>query len=945
MSTPEAIARQKIDAALAESGWRVQDYKAMNLMAGPGVAIREFPLKTGHGTCDYLLFVETRPVGVIEAKKQGDTLKGVEIQTGKYSVGLPEWLDPWTRPLAMLYESTGSKTQFTNGLDPDPRSREIFTFHRPETLKRWSAPAVIPLPEDVQRAAENKQPWDQVWTPRRRFQNMPPLEKADLWPAQIEAIANLERSLAEGRPRALIQMATGSGKTYTSINAIYRMIKFGGVERVLFLVDRSNLGRQALNEFQQFETPDDGRKFTELYNVQRLTSNKIDPVARVVITTVQRLYSILRGDDSLDDEDVEEGSLFDTGSIGPVDPVMIGYNPAVPIELFDMIFVDECHRSIYNLWRQVLDYFDATLVGLTATPSKQTLGFFDQNLVMEYNHARAVADGVNVDYDIYEIRTRIGEEGATVEAGLVVDTRDRLTRQVRWSKLDEDLTYTAKQLDKDVVAVDQIRTVIRAFKQRLFTEIMPNRTEVPKTLIFAKDDSHADDIVAIVREEFGKGNAFCQKITYRTTGAKPEELLSSFRNDYDPRIVVTVDMIATGTDIKPLEIVMFLRSVKSRNYFEQMKGRGVRVISPTDLQGVTPDAKQKDRFVLVDCVGIVMDDLIDQPPLERNPGASLEQLMNKVALNAATPDDLSSLASRLARLDRALDTKARQELTETGNGLSISAIAHGLVDALDPDVQVQAARTKFELDPETEPTGDQLQATRVELMRNAAMPLMANAPLRNAIVIARKRTEQTIDKLTRDEITRAGYSIDAAEKAKQTVASFEQFIADNKDELTAIQFYYSRPYREGLRMRDLKALANAISAPPRSWTVDALWDAYAALGKSVGRGSRQRVLADLLSLVELAITHDGELRPHAEVVNERFDAWLMTQQQNGRRFTAEQRQWLDAIRDHIATSLRIEKDDFDETPFSENGGLGRFYEVFGSEMDAVLAELNEALAA
>ncbi|MCC6945044.1 MAG: DEAD/DEAH box helicase family protein, partial [Thermomicrobiales bacterium] len=615
------------------------------------------------------------------------------------------------------------------------------------------------------------------------------------------------------------------------------------------------------------------------------------------------------------------------------------------IETFDMVFVDECHRSIYNLWRQVLEYFDATLVGLTATPSKQTFGFFDQNLVMEYNHARAVADGVNVDYDIYEIRTKIGEEGATVEAGLFVDKRDRLTRNKRWEQLDEDLTYTAKQLDRDVVAVDQIRTVVRAFRERLFTEIMPGRTEVPKTLIFAKDDSHADDIVKIVREEFGKGNAFCQKITYRTTGAKPEDLLSAFRNSYDPRIVVTVDMIATGTDIKPLEIVMFLRSVKSRNYFEQMKGRGVRVISPSDLQDVTPDANQKDRFVLVDCVGIVMDELIDQPPLERNPGASLEQLLNKVALGAATPDDLSSLASRLSRLDRALDPKARQELTDTGNGLSIAAIAHGLVDALDPDRQAAAARESFALDPETEPTQEQMQTVRTELLRAAALPLMANAPLRNAIALARKRTEQTIDHLSQDEVTRAGYAIDSIDRAQQTVASFEQFIADNKDELTAIQFYYSRPYREGLRMRDLKALASAISAPPRSWTVDSLWDAYAALDTGVQRKSRPRVLADLLSLVHKAVTHDGELRPHAEVVNERFDAWLMAQQQNGRRFTAEQRQWLEAIRDHIATSLRIEKDDFDETPFSESGGLGRFYEVFGSEMDWVLAELNEALAA
>ena len=270
----------------------------------------------------------------------------------------------------------------------------------------------------------------------------------------------------------------------------------------------------------------------DLYNVQHLTSNVLDPVCRVTISTIQRLYSMLSGQDY--DPEIDEHSTFNDTPSGDI-PKEISFNPRFPIETFDFIITDECHRSIYNLWRQVLEYFDAFLIGLTATPSKQTLGYFNQNLVMEYSHERAVADGVNVGYDVYRIKTQITENGSTVEAGDYIDKRDKLTRKVRWEMLDDDLVYEGNQLDRDVVAVDQIRTVVRTFRDKLFTEIFPGREEIPKTLIFAKDDSHAEDITHIIREEFGKGNEFCKKITYKTTGEKPEDLITSFRNSFYPR--------------------------------------------------------------------------------------------------------------------------------------------------------------------------------------------------------------------------------------------------------------------------------------------------------------------------------------------------------------------------------------------------------------------------
>ena len=537
----------------------VQDVAALNVHAARGVAVREFPLRPGHGAADYLLYVDGRAAGVVEAKPEGHTLTGVEAQSEKYGAGLPDNLPAYVRPLTFLYESTGVETRFTNGLDPQPRSRSVFSFHTPETLGEWLGASIPSWDIGQQQAAGTQAVYTAPYSLRQRLSTMPPLDVSNLWPVQARAIRNLEQSLAEARPRSLVQMATGSGKTFMACNQVYRLIRHARARRVLFLVDRSNLGRQTLREFQGFTVPGDGRKFTELYNVQLLQSSSIDPVSRVCIATIQRVYSMLRGEEL--DPDMEEQSGFDLAS-GRRSPQTVEYNRNFPIEEFDFIITDECHRSIYDLWRQVLDYFDAFLIGLTATPSKQTFGFFNQNLVMEYNHRQAVVDGINVDYDVYRIETEITGQGGSIEAGYKVDRRDRLTRKVRWEELEDDLTYAPSQLDRAVVAVDQIRTVVQTFRDRITTEIFPGRQHVPKTIIFAKDDSHADDIVNIVREEFAKGNDFCRKITYRTTGGPPEVLINQFRNSFNPRIVVTVDMIATGTDIKPVEVVFFMRNVR-----------------------------------------------------------------------------------------------------------------------------------------------------------------------------------------------------------------------------------------------------------------------------------------------------------------------------------------------------------------------------------------------
>ncbi len=877
----------------------------------------------------------------------------------------------WGNPLPFSYQSTGIETRFTNGLDPVPRSRPVFAFHKPELLAEWLA--YLPSPAsgggaggEGQTAANQPSA-----TFLAKLQAMPALKTEGLWPAQVQAIRNLEQSLKENRPRALIQMATGSGKTFTAISFIYRLIKFAGARRVLFLVDRGNLADQTLKEFQQYASPYNNFKFTEEYIVQRLSSNTLDTTARVCICTIQRMYSMLKGRDLPEDlEEVSVDALLPSPASGRgaggegnlfAQPEPIEYNPAIPIESFDIIVTDECHRSIYNLWAQVLEYFDAYLIGLTATPSKQTFGFFNQNLVMEYNHEMAVADGVNVNYDVYRIRTAITEQGSKVEAGYSVRVMDRLTRDKRWEALDDDFEYDPNQLDRDVVAPDQIRTIIRTFKDKLFTEIFPGREWVPKTLIFAKDDAHAENIVEIVREEFGKGNDFAQKITYRTTGAKPKDLINEFRTSPMPRIAVTVDMIATGTDIKAVEVVLFMRAVKSRAFFEQMKGRGVRVIAPDDLQSVTPDAKAKDHFVIVDAVGVCEQDKTDSRPMEQKPTVSFEKLMQAVAFGNTEDDVLTSLAGRLARMEHRISAEDDARIRSLSGGLGLKDLAHQIVQSLDPDAAFpplppgegrgEGAVTPSPLVGEGGGEGAARNA------RIAAAKPLADPALRQLILDIKAKNDVVIDIISADEVLDAGFSPEALDRAKGMVQSFEQFIAEHKDEITALQVLYGKPYKHRLTFEAVKELADAIEKPPYLWNESQLWNAYAALEKSRVKGaSGKRILTDLVSLVRFAIHQDNELIPFPERVNAKFKAWLASQQKTpsplrgegrggGEAFTPEQMKWLEMIRDHIAANLGIEPDDFEYAPFSQHGGLGKVHQLFGDQLDPLVSELNIALVA
>ena len=947
MPTPEQTARAGIDAQLAAAGWAVQDMKELNLSASRGIAVRE--MQSHGGPADYILFVDGKALGIVEAKKEGTTLSAVAEQSARYTAAM-KWIPQrWADPLPFTYESTGIETNFRDQRDPDSRSRPVFAFHTPEHLL-----------ELVQ----------QLDTLRARLRQFPALNTAPLRECQIDAVSKLEKSLAANRPRALIQMATGSGKTFTAVTQAYRLIKHAGARRILFLVDRGNLGRQTVNEFQQFTTPDDGRKFTDLYNVQMLGPGGIDPVCKVTVSTIQRLYSQLSGNATFDDEADEHSGYEAAGATAGKDPLEVRYNPKIPIESFDFVIVDECHRSIYNLWRQVIEYFDAFLIGLTATPSKATLGFFDRNLVTEYPYVQAVADGVNVGYDIYRIKTEVSEKGVTVKAGHDYQKRDRLTRAKRWEIQEAEETFQKTQLDRSVVVPDQLRTVIRTFREKLFTEIFTDRPArakamgldepwVPKTLIFAKDDSHAEDIVDIVRKEFGKGNDFCKKVTYKASG-KSEDIIKAFRTAPEFRIAVTVDMIATGTDIKPLECLLFLRDVRSQLYFEQMKGRGTRTIDPDALASVTPDAGGKTRFVLVDAVGVTESDKTDSRPMESKPSVAFDKLLLGIAMGARDEATLTTVASRLARLDRMLSQSDREEIAKVSGGHSVKQIAAALIKATDPD-EIKGRALPPGAPTYSEPTPAELKAAAEALAEEAAKPLASNPALRDLLEAKRRKADVTIDHLTGDTLISAGYD---EEKARQLVTSWKQFLEDNQDEITALQILYNRPHaKRHLVYEELKTLAEAVARPPYHIAPAEVWKAYEHLEKRPLTTDPVKTLTNLITLVRHTVDpQKTPLAPFPELVEQRFDCWLAQQQSrsvgvsptsSSPRFTESQIHWLKVIRDYVALNGAFATDDqsayldaWQSVDSDEGVPLAVANRVFGKDaLKPIIEELNEVLVA
>lgn len=911
--TPEQEARIVIDEKLKMSGWQVQNVNQLNLLAGLGVAVREFPTSTG--PVDYVLFINGEPVGVIEAKKSsaGENITVVEEQSSRYANSTFKWINR-DHSIRFAYEATDKLVKFTDYKDIKYRSRKVFSFHRPEYL------------ESLLQASD---------TIRNNMKHFPPLDPVGFRDCQINAINNMDVSFADNRPRALVQMATGAGKTFTAITEAYRLLKYGKMNRILFLVDTKSLGEQAEREFLAYTPSDDTRSFSQLYGVRRLKSSYIPNDVQICISTIQRMYSILKEEDL--DESTEEESFNEYVTADSKAPKEVVYNEKYPPEFFDCIIIDECHRSIYNVWQQVLTYFDAFLVGLTATPDKRTFAFFNENVVSEYRREQAIIDGVNVGEDIFLIETEVSQKGGHI-LKRVIEYRDRLSREKRWEQMDEDLDYDKNKLDKDVVNPSQIRTVIKTFKENLFTSLFPRRKEVPKTLIFAKTDSHADDIINIVREEFGEGNEFCKKITYSVENA--EDTLSSFRNDYYPRIAVTVDMIATGTDVKPLECLIFMRDVRSKNYFEQMVGRGTRTICVDDLQKVTPSATEnKDHFVIVDAVGVTKSKKSETRSLERKPTVSMKELMMNVALGDKSEDTLTSLANRISRLDKQMTDKEHKEFKKNV-GTSARDLANNLLNAFDEDVIAEKAKSLIMSDVSTQ---QDLEKAQKELLNEATKPFY-NPDNRNFIENIRRSHDQVIDTVNLDSVVYAGFDSQREENADKVITTFREFIEENKDEIIALRIIYNENYKDRpIVIEQLKSLYEKLKK--KNITVERLWDCYyIKFTNKVKRGTVAQ-LTDLISIIRFEIGATDELTSFADRVSANFKEWTFRKNAGYSQFTEEQMEWLRLIKDHIISSLSILDEDLDYTPFDHKGGLLGFYEAFGDNYKNILNEMNVALVA
>lgn len=921
MLTPEQQARINIDKQLLQAGWFVQDLKDFYPSASLGIAVREYP--TESGSADYILFIDRKPVGVIEAKKEGITLSGVHDQTTRYASDKLKYVGK-VSDLPFQYESTGTETYFTDARDPAPRQREIFNFHKPETLNEWLK---------------------QEETLRARLKKFPTLNSSGLRVCQVNAIINLEESFSLNKPRALVQMATGAGKSYCAVTSVYRLLKFAKAKRILFLVDTRNLGKQIEQEFQAYKPNDDKRLFTELYTVQRLRSNFIDPSAQVCISTIQRMYSILKGKEL--DESLEDDSPYESKTIDK--PVDVAYTPNIPIETFDFIIIDECHRSIYNLWKQVLDYFDCFMIGLTATPDKRTFAFFHENIVSEYTLKQSITDKVNVGYDVYTIETEVTQQGAKIKAKQYVDLRNKTTRKKEWKQLEDEVEYAPSQLDRDIVNPSQIRKIIQECKRVMKEEFYPERDEnyeVPKTLIFAKTDSHAEDIVHIVREEFGEGNDFCKKITYKAVDEDPESILQQFRTSYNPRIAVTVDMIATGTDVKPIEILIFMRDVRSRNYFQQMIGRGTRSFSKDELIKVTPSAKiNKERFYIIDAVGVFKSVKVDYPVVDKKPTVPLKDLMKMVILQS-DEDTMSSLAARLTKIDKQITETDREKFIAVAEGENLTEVALNLANVYDPDAIDERVRKIYKIPDDAEPDEKQIKETIEQYSIEAIKPF-DNPKLREFLETVRQKIYQIIDETNTDRVIRSEFDTTAKENADEIINNFRKFIDDNKDEVTALRILYSQPERrKELTYKMIRELSDALANPPYYLTLEQVWNAYQRVKPKLVKGKTpQRMLTDIITLIRFELKLDETLEPYSEVVNRRFKEWVFKRNAGPIQFNDEQMNWLRMIKDHIVSSVRIEAEDFDRTPFDGEGGLGKFYKLFGSEYEKLLDELNKELAA
>ncbi len=863
--TPEEQARVNIDRMFGDAGWKITDRNDYNPTVS-AVAIREGLLK-GNLEADYLLFIDGKAVGVLEAKKETTDVKtqAVISQAENYTHNVPSWCPTWKNPLPIVYVSNGKSTYWKNLADIDSDYQEIGRIHTPKELCRMLGI-------------------------NNYYSGLPALKRKGLRDCQFESITALEDSFRHGKNKALMVLATGSGKTYTACLAAYRMLSYTPMKRILFLVDRNNLGKQAEGEFGMFRLTDNGEPFNTIFGVQRLKSAKIDNGSNVVISTIQRLFSLLKGED-IDDTDEE------TCEDGPETMVELPDNPLLPKDFFDMIIIDECHRSIYGNWRKVLEYFSsAKMIGLTATPAPGTEAFFDCNRIVNYTLEKSIVDGVNVDCRIYRIKTETTENGGAIRQGDKTSVETRYTGEVENVQAKEDRTYTKTELNSSIVNPAQIKLILETYRDAIYPEMYPDREPdmnyIPKTLIFALNDAHAGNIVKIAKEVFGrKDDSFVQKITY--SAGDSNELIRHFRNDKEFRIAVTVTLVATGTDVKPLEVVMFMRDVESAALYTQMKGRGVRTIGDDQLRNVTPNAHSKDLFYLVDAVGVTEHEhIVTEANIDSRPHMlSFKELLERITLGEVNDDNLKYLAGKLSRLYNKCDNEQRE-------GFAVICGA----DMKDMAANIYKAQENNSLPP-------YLDINESNVERKGLVSLLANNPKARMYLLELNAGFLTTILPGEDNLISKGFS---KEEAQETASAFEEYVNAHKDEIEALRIIYNNQ-GEPLTYSMLKSLEQQLRFANAKFNPMLLWNTYALLSpkkvSALSTKDERDALTNIIQLVRFAFKQIPELTCLCSTANSYYNLW---KGQPWRDFTDKQKDILKQIVSYIASNGSATIDDIKE---------------------------------
>jgi len=866
---PEEKARAKIDRMFEDAGWRVinRDEYSPTITAA---AIREGLLK-GNREADYFLFINGKAVGILEAKREEIDVDSdcVHEQVEMYARGVPDCYQAWAKPLPFLYTSNGKYVYFRDFRKPDSEYEEINRIH---------------TPKEIVKMLGITDPWA----------GLPTLRKRGLRDCQYEAITELEKSFRTGQKKALMVLATGAGKTYTACLAAYRFLAYTPMRHILFLVDRNNLGKQAEGEFGMFRLTENGDTFNSIYTVNRLKSAKIPSDSNVVISTIQRLFSLLKGEEISDNDDDDENDA--------TEPVTLPSNPNLPPDFFDLIIIDECHRSIYGNWQQVLEYFStARMIGLTATPVAETKAFFNYNIIVNYTLEKSIVDGVNVDCRIYRIKTEATENGGAILQG------DKYKRETRYTGKVEDITeketknYTKEELNRSIINPAQIKLILETYRDSIYTDMFnepqrePNIDYLPKTLIFALNENHATNIVRIAKEVFGRTDGtFVQKITY--SAGDSNELIRQFRNNKEFRIAVTCTLVATGTDVKPLEVVMFMRDVQSLPLYVQMKGRGVRTIGDEQLRNVTPNATSKDCFFLVDCVGVTEHEhTITSPTDDSEPTQTItfKELLEHIAHGDLPNKYLRTLASRLSRIHNKADNSQRERIRELA-GCGMDELASRIFDAME----------KGTLPPFTD-------INQPNNERKGLVAVIAQRPELREYLLILNAGFVNILQPGEDTLISKGFSV---EEAKETTSAFEQYCEEHKDKIEALRIIYNN---EGMPITYamLKDLQQRIKMANNRFTIAELWNKYCQLyPEKVSRHSKKEekdALTNIIQLVRFALHQIAKLESLYPSANRYFNLWCGQLQ---RQLTEEQMNVISRIAQYIAsngscTIAEIKEDD------------------------------------